>query len=299
MAAAVSADITLDELRKFVPKFVNATTKEVGQELIRQARLLVRDSGDNGLLAITPPKDEAEGVGAVTRDINRVFVSVAVIRKILADSGVRGVSAAFSRYMKQGGPNYSEARALDLLNNQTPTLVEVRPYTTKKGKRVNSYTQTRKVSAVGEPKLGNLQYVGQEPNRNLHKSRQNSQGRVNQAHWSQLVVSKGKMNSYTKKMTKRVGTLKAGWGAAWKDLGLVGAGALNLPEFVSNNLTRGSGKGRRSFGNPLNMYIEMANTAKNASDKIRQGRVNWLLEFRQKQIEREMNNRLGKLAKAA
>jgi flagellar hook-associated protein FlgK len=47
------------------------------------------------------------------------------------------------------------------------------------------------------------------------------------------------------------------------------------------------------------MYIEMANTAKNASDKIRQGRVNWLLEFRQKQIEREMNNRLGKLAQAA
>ena len=121
MAAAVSAEITLDELRKFVPKFVKATTKEVGDELMRQARLLVRDSGDNGLLSITPPKDEGQGVGAVTRDINRVFVSIAAIRQILAESGARGARVAFNRYIKPGSPDYSEARALDFLNSQTPT----------------------------------------------------------------------------------------------------------------------------------------------------------------------------------
>lgn len=299
MAAAVSAEISLDELRKFVPKFVNATTREVSREVIRQARLLVRDSGDNGLIAITPPKDQAQGVGAVTRDINRIFVSVSSIRAILADSGVRGAKAAFNRYMKPGGPDYSEARALDLLNNQTPALVEVRPYVTKSGKRVRSYTQTRQVPVLGDPRLGNLQYVGEEPNRNLHKSRQNAQGRVNQARWSQLVTSKGKMTSYTNKMAKRVGTLKAGWGAAWKAMGLVYHGPINLPEFVSNNLSRASGKGRFSDSNPLNIYVELANTAPNASQKIRQGRVNWLLAFRQKQIEREMNSRMSKAAAAA
>ena len=295
MAAAVSADITLDELRKFVPKFVKATTKEVGDELMRQARLLVRDSGDNGLLSITPPKDEGQGVGAVTRDINRVFVSIAAIRKILAESGVRGARRAFNRYIKPGSPDYSEGRALDYLNNQTPTLVEVRPYTTKSGKRVRSYSQTRKASSLGDPRLGNLQYVGEEPNRSLHKQSRNSQGRVNQARWSQLVMSKGKMNDYTKTISKRVGLMKAGWGQAAKGAML----RVSLPEFASRNVDKASGKGRASFANPENMYVELANTTPNASDKIRQGRVNWLLEFRQKQIEREMNNRLGKLAKAA
>lgn len=299
MAASVSAEISLDELRKFVPKFVSTTRKEVSSEMIRQARLLVRDSGDNGLIAITPPKDEAQGVGAVTRDINRIFVSVAAMRVILSDSGVRGAKTAFNRYIKPGGPDYSEAKALDFLNNQTPALVEVRPYVTKSGKRVRSYTQTRKTPVFGDPRLGNLQYVAEEPSRNLHKSRQNSQGRVNQARWSQLVTSKGKMTSYTNKMAKRVGTLKAGWGAAWKSLGLVNHGQINLPEFVSNNLSRASGKGRFSFNNPFNMYIELANTAPNASAKIKQGRVNWLLGFRQKQIEREMNNRMTKVAAAA
>lgn len=295
MAAAVSADITLDELRKFVPKFVKATSKEVGDELMRQARLLVRDSGDNGLLSITPPKDEGQGVGAVTRDINRVFVSVAAIRQILAESGARGARVAFNRYIKPGNPDYSEARALDFLNSQTPTLVEVRPYTTKSGKRVRSYSQTRKVSSLGDPRLGNLQYVGEEPNRSLHKHSRNSQGRVNQARWSQLVMSKGKMNAYTKTISKRVGLMKAGWGQAAKGATL----RVSLPEFASRNVDKASGKGRASFANPENMYVELANTTPNASGKIRQGALNWLVGFRQKQIEREMNNRLGKLAQAA
>jgi hypothetical protein len=291
----INAEFSLDELRKFVPKFVSATTKEVGDELMRQASLFVRDSGDKGLLSITPPKDEGQGVGAVTRDINRVFVSIAAIRKILAESGERGARRAFNRYIKPESPDYSEARALDFLNSQTPTLVEVRPYTTKSGKRVRSYTQTRKVSSLGDPRLGNLQYIGEDPSRSLHKKSRNSQGRVNQARWSQLVTSYGKMNAYTKKISQRVGLMKAGWGQAAKDAML----RVSLPEFVSRNSDKASGKGRTSVANPLNMYVELANTTPNASAKISQGAVNWLAGFRQKQIEREMNNRMRKVAKAA
>lgn len=299
MAATISAEISLDELRKFVPKFINSTRKELAQELIRQAKLLIRDSGDNGLLSITPPKDEAQGRGATSRDINRVFVTATTVRKILADSGQRGARPAFRRYITPGSPDYSEARALDFLNSQQPALVEVRPYTTKKGKRVGSYTQTRQIPTMGDPRLGNLQFVGSEPSRALHQQARNSQGRVNQARWSQLVMGKGKMNSYISKAIKRVGLLKAGWGKAYDSLGLVNAGRITLPEFVSNNLAKASGRGRANVSFSDSMYIEMANTSPLASTKIRQGRVDWLLAFRQKQIARELENRMSKLAVAA
>lgn len=291
--AAIAVDISLDELRKFVPKFVNKTTLEIGSELLRQARLMVRDDGDNGLLAITPPKDEAMGRAATIRDINRVFVTATTIRAILKDSGVRGARMAFKRYMTPG-PDYSEARALDFLNNQTPTRVEVRPYTTKSGKRVKSYTQTRNVSTMGDPRLGRLQYVGAAPSSELHKSKKNSRGKVNQAAWSQLVTSYGKMNSYIEKVSKRVGLLKAGWGAAARQAGI----AVNLPPFASRNVQQASGQGRASFANPSNMFVELANTTPNADMKINKGAVNWVVGLRQKQIEREMDNRMKKVAKS-
>lgn len=294
MAAAISVEVSLDELRKFVPKFVKATTLEVGKELMRQARLMVRDDGDNGLLAITPPKTQEMGEKATARDINRVFVSATTIRAILKDSGQRGARAAFRRYTTPG-PDYSQARALDFLNSQTPTTVEVRPYTTKSGKRVRSYTQTRKVSSLGDSRLGNLRYVDNAPSRTIHKASKNARGRVNQTSWSQLVMSKNKMNSYTEDVVKRVGTLKAGWGAAARQAGL----SINLPPFAARNAKRASGKGRTSVANPNNMFVELANTAPNASSIINKGAVNWVVGLRQKQIEREMNHRLEKLAVAA
>jgi len=294
MAAGFTVEVSLDELRKFVPKFVNATRLEISNEVRRQGRLLVRDDGDNGLLAITPPKTEEMGNKATIRDINRVFVTATTIRAILKDSGVRGARNAFKRYTTPG-PDYSHARALDYLNNQTPTLVEVRPYTTKSGKRVRSYTQSRNVSTLGDPRLGRLQYVDDGPSRTLHKSRKNSRGQVRQAAWSQLVMSKGKMTDYTDEVLLRVGTLKAGWGAAARQAGL----SINLPAFAARNAKRASGKGRFSDSNPSNIYLELANTTPNAASKISKGAVNWVVGLRQKQIERELNNRLGKMAAAA
>jgi hypothetical protein len=234
------------------------------------------------------------GESATTRDINRVFVTAATIRAILKDSGEPGARMTFKRYTTPG-PDYSQARALDFLNNQTPTTVEVRPYTTKGGKRVRSYTQTRQVSSLGDSRLGRLQYVDDAPSRTLHKSRKNSRGQVRQAAWSQLVMSKGQMNSYTKEVVKRVGTMKAGWGAAARQAGL----SVNLPAFAARNVKRASGKGRTSVANPNNMYVELANTTPNAASIINQGAVNWVVRLRQKQIEREMNNRMSKLAAAA
>jgi hypothetical protein len=108
-------------------------------------------------------------------------------------------------------------------------------------------------------------------------------------------MSKSKMTSYTDQVVSGVGTLKAGWGAAARQAGI----EINLPAFAARNAKRASGKGRFSSSNPSNIYLEMANTTPNAASKISTGAVNWVVGLRQKQIEREMNNRLGKLAAAA
>jgi len=300
MAASLAVEVSLEELRKFVPKFANATRTEVGQELFRQARLLIRNDSGSGLMAVTPPRgdaDEARKIGdnATERDINRVFVTATLARRILKDSGVRGASPAFRRYTTPGNPDYSMARALDFLNKQTPTTVEVRPYTRKNGSRVRSYSQTRKVSDFGDPRFGRLTTAANDPSAALHASRRNNRGQVRQANWSQLVMSKASMTRYINEKLRRVGTLKAGWAKAARDANL----GLESPAFVARNVGKAKGKGRYSIGNPSNMFVELSNEAPNASEKISKGAVNFVVGLRQKNILAEINNRLGKLAAAA
>jgi hypothetical protein len=298
--AAIAVEISLDELRKFVPKFQRATTLEIGNELKRQARLLVRSDSGSGLMSVTPPRGDGDGAknvgeNATRRDIERVFLTATLARRIIKDSGARGARSAFKRYTTHGNPDYSMARALDFLNKQTPTSVEVRPYTRKDGRRVRSYTQTRQVPDLGDPRFGKLQFSDEAPSRQLHKSRRNAQGQVKQATWSQLVMSKRAMTSYTEQIVKRVGMLKAGWATAARQAML----GVESPHFVARHAGKAAGKGRFSAANPTNMFVELSNQAPNASSKISQGAVNFVLKLRQKNILSELENRVGKLAKAA
>lgn len=300
MSASLAVEISLDELRKFVPKFVNSTRLEVGNELFRQARLLIRNDSGSGLMAVTPPRGDANdaraiGDKATERDINRVFVTAALARRLIKDSGVRGASPAFRRYTSPGNPDYSMARALDFLNKQTPTTVEVRPHTRKNGTRVRSYSQTRQASDFGDPRFGRLSMAANDPSGALHESRRNNRGQVRQAAWSQLVMSKASMTRYVNEKLKRVGTLKAGWAKAARDANL----GLESPAFVARNVGKARGKGSFSIGNPANMFVELSNQAPNASDKISKGAVNFALNLRKSNILAELNNRLGKLAQAA
>lgn len=300
--AAIAVEISLDELRKFVPKFQRATTLEIGNELRRQAQLLVRSDSGSGLVAVTPPPEgtklgEGQKVGeaAVERDINKIFLTVALARSILKRSGQRGAKAAFDRYMRPGTPDYSQARALDFLNGQVSTTVQVDAYMTKRGKRVSGYTQTRQAPQFGHPRLGQLSYVADAPSQQLHRSNRDARGKVKSLYWSQLVMKKGKMTSYVEQNKKRVGLLKAGWAKASKDATL----RVEFPAFVNRNLSKAKGKGRFSVANPTNMYVELANQAPNASTVINKGAVNFVLRLRQDNILREFEHRLGRLAKAA
>lgn len=302
MSAAISVQISLDELRKFVPKFVNKTTLEIGNEMLRQAELMVRSDSGSGLLAITPPPDgtklgggEELGQKATSRDINRVFLTATLAREILKRSGERGALAAFKRYTSPGSPDYSMARALDFLNGQVSTTVQVDPYVTKSGKRVSGYTQTRQAPQFGDPRLGRLSYVADAPSEQLHRSRRDSRGRVRQIGWSQLVMKKGQMTKYLEKMTSRVGLLKAGWAEACRQAGL----KVSFPPYVNRNKSKAKGYGRKSFANPNNMYVELANQARNASQLISKGAVNFVMRLRQDNIKRELERRIGALAKAA
>ena len=100
--AAINLTISLDELREFVPKFVNATKKEVSLEMRRQGRLLVAGDSGFGLVSITAPQgdgDSAKAIGdlAVRRDISKVFAPTSTILGILRESAKCSPSAELLR----------------------------------------------------------------------------------------------------------------------------------------------------------------------------------------------------------
>jgi hypothetical protein len=166
----------------------------------------------------------------VERDIRRVFLSRATATAIVDRAKVRGLKAGFNRALKEGRHD----DALKLLNGQTTGTVTVRGYTTRSGKKVAPYTQTREVSALNNNRLGFLKSVAAAPDRAVHKSRQGRFNEVRRARWSQLVLSKGSLSGYIEQIKKRVGILKAGWRPAAKQLGV------NLPPFV-NSAPKASG----------------------------------------------------------
>jgi hypothetical protein len=290
--AAISVEVSLDELRQYVPKFVNATKREVGEELLRQAKLLVRDSSGQGLLSVTPPKglDEGQDVGqwAATRDINRVFVRKSTISAILKTAGQRGAQTAFNRYLKRG----QLEKAKELINGQAAAQVSVKGYV-RNGKPVKSYTQTRQASVFGDHRLGRIEHIGDVPSKMLHQQRRGKDGKVKRPQWSQIVLKKPPFNQYIADTQKKVGRLKAGWAKAAKQARLDVA----IPPFIGRNVDKASGKGVASFANPLNMFVELANTTPIASSKINQGNLNYLLKLRQDNIKRELDRRLAASAR--
>jgi hypothetical protein len=304
MAARVLADITLDELRKFVPKFVNATTLEVGNELKRQAALLIRNKESGfGLISITPPlggDDDAKAVGenAVRNDIQKVFVTKAALAAAIGRVSTRGSKTAFNRYIRNG--DYEGAKKF--LNEQTTGSVRVKGYTTKrKGKTitVKPYTQSRDVSALNIDRLGFIQDIAATPNAGPHQSRRRKggqeAGRVNKPFWAQVVLKKPSLGQYIKERQKRVGMLKAGWARAASQAQL----SVSVPAFVRRNVGKAQGGGRISVANPQNMFVELINASAVASSKIKKQNVDFLVSVRQDNIAKEMEHRMSRLAKAA
>jgi hypothetical protein len=297
----INATITLDELRKFVPKFVRATTLEVGNELKRQAALMIRSSGGGGLLSATAPrgidedtKNKAEQ--GVRRDIKKVFVTQPSVLALLANSNNRGARATMARYIKNG--QLEDAKAF--INNTKPAQVSVKGYSAKRhGKTVNvkPYTQTKQKSQFNDARLGRIEHIGRTPSAMLHRSRRkrggSSVGRVYRSTWAQIVTHKPALNQYIESRQKNVGILKAGWAKAAKDAGL----KVKIPQFVLRHISRGSGSGRASFANPLNMFVELANTHPVASSKIERKDVDFVIQTRQDNIAKEMEYKMGTLAK--
>ena len=293
--AALNATISLDELREFVPKFVNATKKEVSLELRRQARLLVAGNSGVGLVSITAPQgkgESAKAIGdfAVGRDIGKVFAQRGTIAAILGQKGKRGDKTAFNRYIRNG----ELQKAKDFVNGQAPTSVQVSGYV-RNGKTVKGYSQTRQASVFSDPRLGRIDHIADEPSRMLHQSRRGSRGKVGRPQWAQIVLKKTAYKQYVTDTIKRVGLLKAGWAKAADQANL----GVSVPRFVRNNVDRAMGKGRVSDGDPYNMFVELINESPVASVKINKGSIQFLLNLRKENILAEFEKRVGKVAKAA
>jgi hypothetical protein len=298
--AAVNATVSLDELRKFVPKFVNATTLEVGKELLRQAALMVRSSGGGGLLSATAPRgvDEDARTKAergVKRDIKKVFVLQSSLLSLVANSNNRGARATLKRYLD----NRELENAKEFINGTKPTQVKVKGYTAKRyGKTVNvrPYTQTKQASKFNDSRLGRIEHIATTPSAMLHKSRRRTRGRdsgrVFKNQWAQIVTNKPSLNQYIADRQKNVGLLKAGWAKAAKQAYL----KVSFPQFVLRNMGKASGSGRSSFSNPSNMYVELANTHPVASSKIEKDDVDFVIQTRQDNIAKELNYKISAVA---
>jgi hypothetical protein len=298
----MEAQMSLDELRQFVPKFVNATTKEVGDELLRQARLLVRSNSGFGLLSLTPPKglDEGQEIGnrSVLNDVQKVFVTKAALVGAMRKVSDRGTVIGFNRLIDNG--EYEKAK--DFLNGQKASRVQVKGYKAKRhGKVVNirPYSQRKNVSALNIPRLGNIQAISQVPQASLHQMRRrkrgDSAGRVYKESYAQVVLRKPTLGQYIQDRQKRVGLLKAAWAKAATMAGL----GVSIPQYIRRNLGRAEGVGRASFANPSNMFVELVNSFPVASSKIEKGDIEFLKQTRQESILKEMEHRMSKIAKAA
>lgn len=224
-----SITVDLSDFEALTPRFLEVTKKTLAEAVKQQAALMLRADNDEGLIKQTAPKglQEAKKRGdvKVERDVRRVFLSRATAIAIADRAKVKGLKNAFR--------NKNNDNVLKILNGEMPGTVNVAGYT-RKGKQVSSYTQKRQVSSLNNNRLGFLSSVAETPERSVHKSRQGRFKEVRRNRWSQLVLSKGALNTYISEIKKRVGTLKAGWRPAAKRLGV------SLPPFV-NSVSKASG----------------------------------------------------------
>jgi len=226
-------EITVD-IRQFeglIPKLQAATKRTLASVVKQQAKLLLRGAGggrDEGLIPYTPPpKGQQQGKAAVSRDINRVFITLAAVRKSVRDSKKRGLTPAFNRAIREG----DHTKALALLKGTVDGTVQVKSYTAKRGGKrvsVNGYTASRPVSALGDNRLLSLQKIAPVPDRALHKSRRQGGGAVRRDRPQQIVSESGTLSQYIKNIQSRVGIMQAGWARAAAVLGVI------LPTFVQN-----------------------------------------------------------------
>lgn len=247
------------------------------------------DGGDPSLLSFTPPRGEDEGkdIGdwAVSRDVSRVFAKRATIAAILGKT--RGAKAKFNRDVRNG--RLEEAK--QFLNGQVSGTVQVSGYV-RNGKQVKGYTQTREVSSLGDNRLGQIEHIGQTPNKMLHKARRGSKGSVKRTQWSQVVLRNKSYDTYLADVQKRVGTMKAGWRFAAKYLGV------SLPPYVNSATNRINGSVNEPSSGPWKHSIEMVNTTPNISRFLTKSAIEWLKNHRLTNMELSIQHRVDRAIQA-
>lgn len=267
----VSATIDLKEFADLLPRLEKALNGGIIKAVNSQAKLLIRNENSPSLISLTPPRgvDGGKDIGdwAVARDVNRVFVSRGTVETILARNRKK---AAFSRYIR----NNELEKAKQLLNGQTQGSVEVKGYTTKSGKRVRGYRQTRDVSDLGDNRLGYIQHIAATPDESILKQRRGAGYKVRRKQWSQVVLRGKSLENFTEKLQKRVGTMKAGWRFAAKALGV------SLPPYVNSATNKINGSFKQYSPGPASYTLEMTNTTPRVDRLLTQSSVNFLRDLR-------------------
>jgi len=204
-----SIEVDTSRFSGMIPKLAALTKKSLFDVVVQQSKLLLRvRNSDEGLIPYTaPPKGAEQGRSAVERDIRKVYMT----GQEAAEIAERGRSKFAARILRRYFRNGETDKALAILNNTAPVVVDVAGYT-RKGGRVRGYSQKRQRPTLGDPRLGRITSVSQTLDPSFHKARRSrSAGTVRRREVAQIVLSKGSLSAYIKKMKARVGILKAGW----------------------------------------------------------------------------------------
>jgi hypothetical protein len=300
---AVEITVDVSKFGRLIPQLANVTKRSLRSVVKQQAKLIIRGSGsgrDEGLIPYTPPpKGQQQGENAVRRDISRVFGSLSNVKKILKYSNVRGAGTAFNRYIREG--DHEKAKAL--LNGTMQKNFRTKAHQRNQGGktvRVRSYVQSRPTEIdLKSNRLGRvtdiiqaLPAAGTHP---IHKSRQNNRKFVSRRQWSAVVLQSGTVAAYIKQKQKNVGTMKAGWVPAARNLGITG-----LPKFVARNFrNNGSFLNELDQESPaftaINSTPGIGSSLRSVMARTLRGRV-----IRMKaDIQNKLNAELGKLQTAA
>jgi hypothetical protein len=279
--AAVTATVDFKELGDLLPRLQKAFNAGLIKTVDQQARLLIRNENKASLLKFTPPRgiDEGKEIGnsAVSRDINRVFVTKPALMTILRRTRN---ATKFNQYLKRG--DYNGAK--EFINGQKTATVQVKGYV-RNGKQVKGYTQTRDVSSFGDNRLGFISEIANAPNRMLHKSRRGSSGRVRREQWSQVVLRIPPLKQYISQIQNRVGTMKAGWRFAARALGV------SLPPYVNGATNKTNGSFKWDSPGPAKYSVEMTNSTPRIERMLPQSAVDWLVGLRMKNMEESIRRR--------
>lgn len=252
---ARKSEFNVRPLIEKIKQVPGAMQRELKPLVWQEARLFIKGSSSTpGIIDLTPPgsggvtgsKARKQGENAVARDIYRVYATVNKAYDAIARTD-KAAASAFWLLFKEG--NTQDAGEI------------MRNFSSDTG-------------------LASTRSFAKFDGGNLHQRFRNKRGSVTRNRVTVIVTDTRELQSYVKKMQKRVGLLASGWVTAAARLGV------KLPEWITRH---GGGNGAISVEVGADkLMIIISNKVKYGAANDLQRRVNYVSMYRKNALRRRL-----------